>query len=175
MERKEFRAVIKHFHMEMRKLSARWVPCLLLTDQTRNRAATSKQCLTMFKHNSSEFLRSLSRLLMEHGSIITHEEGEDGAIGRKGNGNGEGKDNPGAVRSIYCTDWKGNDHIWQRKKVLFHHDAAPAYLSGVAAAKLVELRYELLPHPPNLATWDFFLFPKMKKSLAGKKYRSGRP
>ena len=35
-----------------------------------------------------------------------------------------------------------------KKKVLFHHDNAPAHSSAIATAKLVELRYELLHHPP---------------------------
>ncbi|XP_044753550.1 histone-lysine N-methyltransferase SETMAR-like [Coccinella septempunctata] len=37
-----------------------------------------------------------------------------------------------------------------RKKLLFHHDNAPAHSSAVATEKLVELGYELLPHPPYL-------------------------
>ncbi len=42
-------------------------------------------------------------------------------------------------------------------------------------AKLVELGYKLLPHPlysPDLAPCDFFLFPNLKKSLAGQKFES---
>jgi len=42
-------------------------------------------------------------------------------------------------------------------------------------AKIVELRYELLPHPPyspDLAPCDFFLFPNMKKWLGGKRFAS---
>jgi len=35
-----------------------------------------------------------------------------------------------------------------KKKVLFHHENAPAHTSALAKAKLVELGYELLPHPP---------------------------
>lgn len=60
-----------------------------------------------------------------------------------------------------------------KKKVLLHHDNA--HSSGVVAAKLHELRYESLPHPPyspDLAPCDFFLFPNMKKWLAGKKFSS---
>jgi len=59
--------------------------------------------------------------------------------------------------------------------VLFHHDSAPARTSALAKAKLVELGYELLPHPPyspDLAPCDFFLFPNLKKSLAGQKFAS---
>lgn len=62
-----------------------------------------------------------------------------------------------------------------KKKVLFHHDNAPAHSSAVATAKLVELRYEMLPHPPyspDLAPCDFFLFPNMKKWLGGKRFSS---
>ena len=55
--------------------------------------------------------------------------------------------------------------------MLFHHDNAPA------TAKLVELGYELLPHlpySPDLAPCDFFLFPNLKKSLAGQKFESNQ-
>jgi len=37
--------------------------------------------------------------------------------------------------------------IW-RKKVLFHHDNAPAHTSALVKTKLVVLGNELLPHPP---------------------------
>jgi len=41
----------------MRKLSARWVPRLLIPDNKRNRETTSEHCLTLFKRNPKEFLR----------------------------------------------------------------------------------------------------------------------
>ena len=59
--------------------------------------------------------------------------------------------------------------------MLFHHDNAPAHTSAVVTAKLVELGYELLPHPPyspDLAPCDFFLVPNLKKSVAGQKFES---
>jgi len=62
-----------------------------------------------------------------------------------------------------------------KKKVLFHHDNAPAHTSALAKAKLVELGYKLLPHlpySPDFAPCDFFLFPNLKKSLAGQKFAS---
>ncbi|KAG5330265.1 MOS1T transposase, partial [Acromyrmex heyeri] len=52
---------------------------------------------------------------------------------------------------------------------------APAHSSAVATVKLLQLRYELLPHPPyspDLAPCDFFLFPNLKKWLGGKKFTS---
>ncbi|GBP83022.1 Histone-lysine N-methyltransferase SETMAR [Eumeta japonica] len=48
---------ILHEYLDMRKLSARWVPQLLTLDHKRNRVTTSKECLAMFSRNSDEFLR----------------------------------------------------------------------------------------------------------------------
>jgi len=65
--------------------------------------------------------------------------------------------------------------IFAKKKVFFHHDNVPAHTSVLAKAKLVELGYKLLPHSlysPDLAPCDFFLFPNLKKSLAGQKFVS---
>jgi histone-lysine N-methyltransferase SETMAR len=62
-----------------------------------------------------------------------------------------------------------------KKKVLFHQANASTHQSLVAAAKLVELGCKLLPHPPyspDLATYDFFLFPNMKKWLGVKRFAS---
>jgi histone-lysine N-methyltransferase SETMAR len=61
------------------------------------------------------------------------------------------------------------------KKILFHHDNAPAHSSGVVAAKLMELGFQLIPHPLyslDLAPSDYYLFPSMKKWLAGRRFYS---
>ena len=62
-----------------------------------------------------------------------------------------------------------------RTKVLFHHDDAPTYTSDIATAKLFDLLYEILPHPPyspHLASSDYFLFPNMKTWLGSKRFSS---
>jgi histone-lysine N-methyltransferase SETMAR len=59
------------------------------------------------------------------------------------------------------------------RKILFHYDNAPAHSSGVVAAKLMELGFQLVPHPlfsPDLAPSDYYLFPNMKKLLAGRRF-----
>lgn len=43
--------------LDMKKVSARWVPRLLTEEQKRNRLTTSEQCSAVFKRNSKEFLR----------------------------------------------------------------------------------------------------------------------
>jgi histone-lysine N-methyltransferase SETMAR len=62
-----------------------------------------------------------------------------------------------------------------KKKVLFHHDNAPAHTSRIVTAKLEELRFERVPHAPyspDLAPSDFFLFPNLKKWLGGRRFTS---
>jgi [histone H3]-lysine36 N-dimethyltransferase SETMAR len=62
-----------------------------------------------------------------------------------------------------------------KKKILFHHDNAPPHRSMVAVAKLHELGFQLVPHPPyspDLAPSDFFLFPNLKNWLGGSKFKS---
>ncbi|KZC10691.1 Histone-lysine N-methyltransferase SETMAR [Dufourea novaeangliae] len=61
------------------------------------------------------------------------------------------------------------------KKVLFHHDNAPAHSSAIAQEKLSKLKFEILPHPPyspDLVPSDFHVFPKLKTFLAGKRYQT---
>jgi len=59
------------------------------------------------------------------------------------------------------------------RDVMLHHDNAAPHRTSNVAAYLKQERVKLLPHPPyspDLAPCDFFLFPKIKKMLAGKKY-----
>ncbi|GFX07664.1 mariner Mos1 transposase [Trichonephila clavipes] len=61
----------------------------------------------------------------------------------------------------------------QKKKILFCQDKAPSHTSMVAMAKIHELRFELLDHPPyspDLAPSDFFLLPHLKIALGGQRF-----
>lgn len=58
----------------------------------------------------------------------------------------------------------------QRKKILLLHDNAPAHTAKVVTQKIQELHLQTVPHPPyspDLAPSDFFLFERLKNSLAG--------
>lgn len=201
---------ILHEHLNMKKLSARWVPRLLTIDHKRERMNTSKHCLELFQHNPQEFLRrfiTVDETWIHHYTPETKVQSkqwvEAGSSAPK-----KAKTTPSAGKIMATVFWdahgiifidylekgktitgeyyasllvKLNDVIKEKrphlvkKKVLFHHDNAPAHSSTVAQAKLHELRYELLPHPPyspDLAPSDFFLFPNMKKWLAGKRFTS---
>ena len=46
---------ILHEALSIRKLTIKWVQCLLITDQKRQRIRDSKSCLDLFNRNSSNF------------------------------------------------------------------------------------------------------------------------
>ncbi|KAG5341704.1 SETMR methyltransferase, partial [Acromyrmex heyeri] len=63
------------------------------------------------------------------------------------------------AQGVIFIDYIGKEKT--RKKSVVQSDNASTHSSIVATTKLVELRYELLPHPlysPDLAPCDFFLF-----------------
>ena len=58
--------------------------------------------------------------------------------------------------------------LTNRKGVVFHHDNARLYTSLVTRQKLLELGWDVLPHPPyspDLAPSDYFLFRSLQNSL----------
>ena len=61
------------------------------------------------------------------------------------------------------------------KGVLLHQDNAAAHKSLVAMSAVHDCGFELIYHPlysPDLAPSAYFLFPNLKKYLAGKRYDS---
>ena len=63
----------------------------------------------------------------------------------------------------------------KKKRIIFHQDNARVHTSVFTMAKFKELNYELLEHPaysPDLAPSDYYLFPNLKKFLAGKRFTS---
>ena len=63
----------------------------------------------------------------------------------------------------------------KKKIVVFHQDNAPCYKSIPMMAKLQELHFELLSHPPyspDLATSDYWLFADLKRMLQEKRFGS---
>jgi len=59
-----------------------------------------------------------------------------------------------------------------RRGVLFHQDNAPAHTSSVALAAIRNAGFELHhpPYSPHLAPSDFYVFPKLKEFMKGRKF-----
>ncbi|UYV77389.1 hypothetical protein LAZ67_15000823 [Cordylochernes scorpioides] len=62
---------------------------------------------------------------------------------------------------------------WKNKNWLLHHDNAPAHTSLLVREFLAKNNTLMMPQPPyspNLTSCDFFLFPKLKRLMKGRRY-----
>ena len=62
-----------------------------------------------------------------------------------------------------------------RKGVTFHQDNARPHTSFVTRKKLLELGWEVMPHPPyspDFAPSDYYLFRSLQNHLNGKAFNS---
>ena len=154
-------------HLKVRKISARWVPHLLTDEQKRQRVKVAKKLLQMFpKYDKKQFA-----------NVVTGDETWVHYFEpvRK------------VSNKIWATKHSKRPIIAKRslstKKVLY-----AIFFSGEGVAikvpvkkgksimgkyyKDVVLKKLKKYYPPDLAPCDFFLFPKLKAFLAGRKYQS---
>jgi transposase len=64
---------------------------------------------------------------------------------------------------------------WKKKLTGVRHDNARPYASGAVSEILEKCGWQVLPHPlysPDMSPPDFDLFPKLKKPLREKRFRS---
>jgi hypothetical protein len=65
--------------------------------------------------------------------------------------------------------------LWGEQTWLLHHDNAPSHTSVLTQQFLEIYKMAVIPHPPyspDLPPCDFFLFPKMKLKLKGRRFDS---
>lgn len=63
-----------------------------------------------------------------------------------------------------------------KRRIILHHDNASSHTAARTIDYLKKQNVEILDHPPyspDLSPNDFFTFPKIKKSLRGKRFQSG--
>ena len=199
---------ILHECLDMKKLSARWVPRLLTIDQKQERIDKSEHGLMMFKRDPKEFLRRFVTMDETWIHYYTPESNRQSAEWLK-----PGETRPkrpktqrSAGKVMASVFWDAHGIIFidylekgktitgeyyatlldklnqeikekrphlKKKKLLFHHDNASPHTSVVSMAKINDLRFELLPHPPyspDLAPSDYYLFPNLKRWLQGKRF-----
>ncbi|XP_023227412.1 uncharacterized protein LOC111627944 [Centruroides sculpturatus] len=73
--------------------------------------------------------------------------------------------------AIYCK----NLEMWKSGDWFLHHDNAPAHSALRTCEFLAKHSITVLPHPSytlDLANCDFFLFPKIKKPLKGRRFKT---
>jgi len=62
---------------------------------------------------------------------------------------------------------------WQNQNLILHHDNAPAHRSFKVSQFLAMNHTTVMPHPPyspDLAPCDFFLCPKLKRRMKGRRF-----
>lgn len=65
--------------------------------------------------------------------------------------------------------------LWRNGNWILHHDNAPAHNALRTREFLAQTETTIAPHPPyspDLAPCDFFLFPKLKMSLKGRRFHT---
>ena len=65
--------------------------------------------------------------------------------------------------------------LWDNQTWILHHDNAPAHASLLIRSYLAKYQTSAVPHPPyspDLAPADFFLFPKLKTTLKGRRFQT---
>ena len=169
--------------------SARWVPRLLSEENKRNRVVDSAAILALFRRNPDEFLRlyiTVDKTWIYHYTPETKKQSkqwvfEDERTTKKlKTMKSAGK----VMVSVFlgCTHWlskeikKKHSHL-KKKKILLHQDNAGVHICSASMAKIMELKFELLQYPPyspDLAPSGFFLFPNLKKWLAGHRFTSNQ-
>jgi len=70
---------------------------------------------------------------------------------------------------------KKRPNLWKNNSWLLHHDNAPAHTSLLVREFLAKNNTVMMPQPPyspDMAPCDFFLFPKIKRTLKGRRFTS---
>ena len=65
--------------------------------------------------------------------------------------------------------------LWENRTGMLHHDDAPAHASLLILSYLAKHQPSVVPHPPytpDLTPADFFLFPKLKTTLKGRRFQT---
>ena len=68
---------------------------------------------------------------------------------------------------------KKRPDLWKNKSWLLHHDNAPAHTSLLVREFLAKNNTVTMPHSPyspDMAPCNFFLFPKIKRTLKGRRF-----
>jgi len=77
------------------------------------------------------------------------------------------------LRRLRENVWRKRPQKWQNLNLIIHNDNAPAHRSFKVSQFLAKNNMTVIPHPlysPDLAPCDFFLFPKLKLRMKGRRF-----
>ncbi|KAJ7344747.1 hypothetical protein JRQ81_000697 [Phrynocephalus forsythii] len=190
---------IIHEELHMNKVSARWVPRLLIPLQKQTRHDFSQQNLTLLEQNEDNFFACL--ITMDECWVYLYDpETKEMSKAWKHPSSpplprrGRSRNLPGS-RGVLLTDLqkgetlnsnyycnlleklrdalKQKQHGMISKGICLLADNAPIHTAQASVVTAHRLGYELLQHPPyspDPAPSDFFPLPEMKKPLHGRRF-----
>jgi hypothetical protein len=77
------------------------------------------------------------------------------------------------LRRLHENVRRRRPELWREQTWLLHHDNTPSHTSVLTQYFLAKYKTAVIPHSPyspDLVPYDFFLFPKMKLKLKGRRF-----
>jgi len=76
------------------------------------------------------------------------------------------------LRDAVC---RKRPELWKNQTLMWHHNNALSHMSLLIRSYLAKHQTSVVPHPPyspDLAPADFFMFPKLKTTLKGRRFQT---
>ncbi|UYV84034.1 hypothetical protein LAZ67_X000929 [Cordylochernes scorpioides] len=147
----------------MRRVAAKFVPKLLNCDQKQHRMNIANEMLDSVRDDPNLLQR-----------VITGDKA--GVVHREFLPQGRAVNTEyylQVMRNLREAIRQKRPDLWKNKNWLLHHDSAPAHTSLLVRDFLAKNNTLMMPQPPyspDLAPCDFFLFPKLKRPMKGRRY-----
>ncbi|UYV73900.1 hypothetical protein LAZ67_11001345 [Cordylochernes scorpioides] len=147
----------------MRRVAAKFVPKLLNCNQKQHRMNIANEMLDSVRDDPNLLQRLITG---DEAGVVHHEFLPQGRTVNK-------EYYLQVMRNLRESIRQKRPDLWKNKNWLLHHDNAPAHISLLVRdilSKNNTLMMPQRPYSPDLAPCDFFLFPKLKRPMKGRRY-----
>ncbi|UYV67783.1 hypothetical protein LAZ67_5002034 [Cordylochernes scorpioides] len=147
----------------MKRVAAKFVPKLLNCDQKQHRMNIANEMLDSVRDDPNLLQRVITG---DEAGVVYHEFLPQGRTVNK-------EYYLQVMRNLREAIRQKRPDLWKNKNWLLHHDNAPAHTSLLVRDFLAKNNTLMMPQPPyspDLAPCDFFLFPKLKRPMKGRRY-----
>ncbi|UYV61688.1 hypothetical protein LAZ67_1005921 [Cordylochernes scorpioides] len=147
----------------MRRVAAKFVPKLLNFNQKQHRMNIANEMLDSVRDDPNLLQRIITG---DKAGVVHHEFLPQGRTVDK-------EYYLQVMRNLREAIRQKRPDLWKNKNWLLHHNNAPAHTSLLLRDFLAKNNTLMMPQPPyssDLAPCDFFLFPKLKRPMKGRRY-----
>ncbi|UYV72842.1 hypothetical protein LAZ67_10000956 [Cordylochernes scorpioides] len=147
----------------MRRVAAKFVSKILNCDQKQHRMNIANEMLDSVRDDPNSLQRVITG---DEAGVVHHEFLPQGRTVNK-------EYYLQVMRNLREAIRQKRPDLWKNKNWLLHHDNSPAHTSLLVRDFLAKNNTLMMPQPPyspDLAPCDFFLFPKLKRPMKGRRY-----